>query len=373
MRNQGIELIYPGHIRTLKIQNFKSIKSLELEPKRVNLFIGKPNTGKSNVLEALSLLETRPIKNYIRFRDIFDIFWETDPTNKISITTELTSVSLFYERGVIFERIDQVDEYNKLRDTDRLNFKYKTRTGLDNVYDLQSPINYDLGGHETEEKVALIYPPGAKTNESHNHPKLRTPIIGSSLKYYKFKEGIDFSRHENTIQLLSPFGDNLSMVYNYNKDVQKVVNELLYAENFSLIYRAQNRTLEVISKPDSKYLLPLNSLADTFLRQVFFLTAIHSNKQKVLAFEEPEAHTYPPFIKQLALEIAGAHENQFFIATHSPYLAENLWENLDENELQVYVVSNKGEGTEVNPIPSAELGKLIRNRTDLFFNLSRFS
>lgn len=373
MRNQGIKLIYPRHIRTLKIQNFKSIKSLELEPKRVNLFIGKPNTGKSNVLEALSLLETRPIKNYIRFRDIFDIFWETDPTNKISIITELTSISILYEREVIFERIDSISKYNKLLENEKLNYKYRIKTVLDIAYDLQHPIKYDLGGHETGEKVALIYPAGVNPFESHNHPKELSPIIGNSVKYYKFKEGIDFSRHENTIQLLSPFGDNLSMVYNYNKDVQKVVDELLYAENFSFIYRAQTRTLEVISKPDSKYLLPLNSLADTFLRQVFFLAAIHSNNQNVLAFEEPEAHTYPPFIKQLALEIAGPHANQFFIATHSPYLVENLWENLDENELQVYVVSNKGEGTEVSPIPSAELNKLIQNRTDLFFNLSRFS
>src|SRR3972149_5291719 len=38
------------------IKNFKSIKNLELNCKRINIFIGEPNTGKSNILEAIGLL-----------------------------------------------------------------------------------------------------------------------------------------------------------------------------------------------------------------------------------------------------------------------------------------------------------------------------
>ena len=43
-------------ITTLRIQNFKSIKDVEMKPRRVNIIIGEPNVGKSNVLEELSLL-----------------------------------------------------------------------------------------------------------------------------------------------------------------------------------------------------------------------------------------------------------------------------------------------------------------------------
>lgn len=35
----------------VEIKNFKSIKDLRLDCKRVNIFIGKPNVGKSNILE----------------------------------------------------------------------------------------------------------------------------------------------------------------------------------------------------------------------------------------------------------------------------------------------------------------------------------
>ena len=43
-------------IKNLEIKNFKSIKHLKLDCKRINLFIGEPNTGKSNILETLGIL-----------------------------------------------------------------------------------------------------------------------------------------------------------------------------------------------------------------------------------------------------------------------------------------------------------------------------
>ena len=43
-------------ISHVHINNFKSIKDVTLNDcRRINLFIGKPNVGKSNLLEAMSL------------------------------------------------------------------------------------------------------------------------------------------------------------------------------------------------------------------------------------------------------------------------------------------------------------------------------
>jgi AAA15 family ATPase/GTPase len=43
-------------IRNLSIKIFKFIKDLNPLTKRINLFIGETNTGKSNILETLGLL-----------------------------------------------------------------------------------------------------------------------------------------------------------------------------------------------------------------------------------------------------------------------------------------------------------------------------
>jgi len=50
-----------NHIKTLEIQNFKSIKHLKMDCNRINVFVGKPNVGKSNILEGLSLPIIFPI------------------------------------------------------------------------------------------------------------------------------------------------------------------------------------------------------------------------------------------------------------------------------------------------------------------------
>ncbi len=49
-------------IKDLRVSNFKSIKTLELDCKRINIFIGAPNVGKSNILEALSLFSIPILK-----------------------------------------------------------------------------------------------------------------------------------------------------------------------------------------------------------------------------------------------------------------------------------------------------------------------
>jgi AAA15 family ATPase/GTPase len=63
------------HIKTIEIKNFKSIRHQKIEDcRRVNVFIGYPNVGKSNILEALGLysilsLELNQFENNQNCRD----------------------------------------------------------------------------------------------------------------------------------------------------------------------------------------------------------------------------------------------------------------------------------------------------------------
>ena len=42
-------------IKNLQINNYKSINQIDLNCSRINVLIGEPNSGKSNILEALDL------------------------------------------------------------------------------------------------------------------------------------------------------------------------------------------------------------------------------------------------------------------------------------------------------------------------------
>jgi AAA15 family ATPase/GTPase len=64
-------------VQRLAISNYKSISAAEIEVRRVNVFIGEPNTGKSNILEALALLSTGVaphIRQITRSREAADLF-----------------------------------------------------------------------------------------------------------------------------------------------------------------------------------------------------------------------------------------------------------------------------------------------------------
>lgn len=45
-------------IKSVSVKNFKSVKSATLSDcRRINVLIGRPNVGKSNILEALALFD----------------------------------------------------------------------------------------------------------------------------------------------------------------------------------------------------------------------------------------------------------------------------------------------------------------------------
>ena len=68
----------------IDISNFKSIRHLAVSGfKRINLFIGRPNVGKSNILEALSLFSipyvwegSRKLTDLVRLENQRELFYE---------------------------------------------------------------------------------------------------------------------------------------------------------------------------------------------------------------------------------------------------------------------------------------------------------
>jgi len=78
-------------IKTFTIRNFKSIKHLELDCKRINIFIGKPNTGKSNILESLGIFSfpyVGSLKSLLRFEIMNDLFYDRDLDGIIAINAD---------------------------------------------------------------------------------------------------------------------------------------------------------------------------------------------------------------------------------------------------------------------------------------------
>ncbi|MDQ6762144.1 MAG: ATP-binding protein [Bacteroidota bacterium] len=112
-------------------------------------------------------------------------------------------------------------------------------------------------------------------------------------------------------------------------------------------------------------------MADTLQRIIFYKAAITSNNNSILLFEEPEAHAFPPYMTHLTQEMIYKKDNQYFVATHSPFILNDLLENGRE-ELSVFIVYYENRETKVRQLTQEELHDVLQDGIDLFTNSESF-
>lgn len=143
--------------------------------------------------------------------------------------------------------------------------------------------------------------------------------------------------------------------------------------------RMASRELEVTKEVDELvYSYPYSSIADTLQRLIFYLAAIESNVDAVILLEEPEAHSFPKYVAQLGRRIAQSRNNQFFIATHSPYLITEVLETIltdpdakRSKELAIFVAYYEDYQTKLRQLTDEEVRSIRADGLDVFYNMDR--
>lgn len=368
-------------ITDLLINNFKSLKSVYLETKRVNLFIGFPNVGKSNVLEAMSLLSpSQPthkfMNGYIRYDDIENLFYENDSSEPIMVVSNSGAAYIDHDNiyskkfnyGLVADKYPSTyikaisaiqHELEQL-----LNMIKRMSHRKETLEDFDDSCTYDI---DLDGSIEL------SKKEFNNIFVISTLHHEFYIKKYDFKPKDTFKVKFSGF-LLPPFGDNLFSILETNEGLINDVNQLLAGNDLELVLRVKERKLEVQRKKGAKvYAFPYTSIADTIQRLAFYLAAIYSNKNSVLLFEEPEAHSFPPFVQMLASRIAADNSNQYFITTHSPYIFDTLLEQLGKDEIAVHVCSYQDDQTHIRTLSEEELANVQNMREEIFFNLEKYS
>ena len=96
-----------------------------------------------------------------------------------------------------------------------------------------------------------------------------------------------------------------------------------------------------------------------------------SNDNSVLLFEEPEAHSFPPYMTHLTQEMIHKKDNQYFVATHSPFILNDLLENARE-ELAVITVDYEDHETKITKLDDAQMNEILQDGLDIFTNSESF-
>ena len=357
-------------LTTLRIQNFKSLKEVELLPRRVNLLIGKPNAGKSNLLEAISLLGGvaygQGLADFLRFENVRNLFYDNAVTERlISVESNLGTAGLSYEPSE-----------TRLAYLGQLAFEWLRNT---NQQDNAQSTN-------TRELLQMRNVQGALLTQLDAAGKYLSEFKGDvtkePVKKYAFKADKQNKYVAvNSEFLWPPYGENLMDVLQLHRPLRREVADFFAENGLQLVFRTAENKLEIQKVVDgSSYTYPYLTIADTLQRIIFYLTAIESNTSSILLFEEPEAHTFPLYTALLGQRIVQSRQNQFFIATHSQYLANEVLDTMLRDEAQasevaVFLAYYEDYQTKIKQLNSEEMEQLLGQqdtRMDMFFNLSRF-
>ncbi len=321
-------------LETLEIKNFKSIKYQKLDCKRINIFIGEPNTGKSNLLETVGLFSYEHygaqgygLKDFVRFERVSNLFYDENLDYTVEIRLGGKALEIEFKDGFFRGKIHDVVTKSEI-----------------------VTFNGDLSN--------------LGTGQLHSQEL-------STFKFYKFAVRETFGKPQSDF-LLPPSGDNLFSVLFAHKELRDTAGSLFSPFGLRLGFRPQERRLEVQKQFEHITIsYPYSLASETLQRLIFHMAAILSNKDSVLAFEEPESHAFPYHTKYLAEVIAlDKNNNQYFITTHNPYFLLPILEKCPREEIGVFITYFKDYQTKVKPLSEKDMEEIMQ--IDIFSNLDRF-
>jgi AAA15 family ATPase/GTPase len=375
-----------SHIKNIEIKNFKSIRHAKIEDcRRVNVFIGYPNVGKSNILEAMSLFSIdsthKNAKDFIRLEKSTGFFYNGDVKKSSQVIFNQNTrarasytkdgIDIFFEsdrKAKGFSQIDEELEEEKKRYT----------LGLGGTK--QGSLLHERGSFFIKElnkeitrcngRVDLLI--FKEVGEDIVNAKIENRI---SILKYEYKRDVQHS-DGNALQLKYPFGENLFEIISSTEELKDAITEIFKTYNLEFLYDSDTQSYKILKRLEKGiFTIAYSMVADTIQRLIFHKAAMSSNENAVLLFEEPEAHMFPPYISKFTADVMyDNNDNQFFITTHSPFVLNDFMENLKKEEYSIYTVGYKMETGEtvVRRMTDEEIHEIYQYGVDVFFNLENY-
>ncbi|MCX6853921.1 MAG: AAA family ATPase [Verrucomicrobia bacterium] len=321
-------------IQKLSIRNFKSIRELDLDCRRVNVFIGEPNVGKTNILEALGLWNLGILGNIrkcLRVERLADLNFDTSlnrPATEV-VCDDCALQAIWLNNGASLE--------------------------------------YAKGA---EKHVWRIDMPSGDVDAVGKNIRIPEEIL--PVEYYLFDPHVSGKTAESD-KLLSPDGGNFGGFLANNRDARIAAAAFFENGRYRLAVDRSTYAVFLAREEDGTIItLPYMSASETVRRMVFYSLVIGTHEHSILVFDEPEAHAFPPYTKTLAESIAlDDRGNQFFLTTHSPYMLDSLLSKTPVKDLNVVLCRMENFETKAYPMNQEQIDQIKEWSMDAFFNFDR--
>ena len=335
-------------IKKIRIENYKSLKDVEIELSKFNVLIGPNAGGKSNLMDSLAFLSEiaqGEVSGAFNLRGGFERVVFGGKGGKINFSLEFTleGVLGFYfisfgkdgiERekltvgeNVVIERMSR-DKTKLLRDDD-------TFIEVSSSWNVSSVHAY---GRERMSSSLVL-------QKFHNYLsswRLYQPITPEMRETFRARKDFNLERNgENLAQVLLSLYTERPKVFRRIEELLKQgipqIGELLTP------LTEDGRTFIAFREKGFEQLFDYHQISDGTLDLLFYITAVAFPEPKLICFEEPENFIHARLLK-LVVEVLKRSEAQIILSTHSPYLI-----NLIEPE-DVIVVEKEGNETKVSRI-----------------------
>ncbi len=364
-------------IKKLHIENYKSLKTVDFELNEgINIFIGKNNSGKSNLIDALlflsALMESnvdRAISNYGGYKElvfskfewtniIFEIVFtlsqnemsswfsnlKLEPEIKLDDFTGKVSKEITYQITLEEHRISNDTLKIKLDGNDTLYAEGKWAKGY-TQFILQSLKNYILNGNQQYYKTALgqsgtpllvithspIRPEENLNRMLNNFIKSFTPMSAVRNSPMQMQvQGTKKLKYDasNLPQVLNSIASSDRELFGeIMNNVESIIDEINEIRA-PIIEGTTNTYVATVEKDFLGEEFTWKHIASGTKEILYLVTLLRTtSKASFLMIEEPEIHIHSDAIwKLLSLikNVCQSDDKQMLITTHSPTLIDQL-------------------------------------------------
>ncbi len=332
--NQGEKMI-----NSIEIKNFKAIKDLKLENfSKINFFVGKANTGKTSILEALFAFLLKNPNDIIQLLDIRKIHVDDD-----------TFESFFYDYNLNEKPIIKIGNEELEINCDE-KFHY-SNIPIDNKNSLT--INIDNGINH----INFIY------KNSQGIKTLNIKKIFPNPGQIQFQHSINLKAFENG-HIIFPEINDVDFIYQgsfYDNNLREYLSKIVeekekkedlkkickdFSEDIEELYFSKNKI--VIQKTNLKNAINFKLLGEGFKKYIAIQASILFGKKYILIDELENGLHYEGIEKLIETILNSKDDVQFFITTHNQELLEKISEILHDEKEEKVSVFNIYEDSENN-------------------------
>jgi len=340
-------------IHKLKLQNFLSYEEEEIELQPLNVLIGANGSGKSNLIEAFSILKATPTNLLVPIRKgggVSEFLWKGKNKNliaQIGIMLDATKPGLDYQLSFtnVNQRLEIVHEVIHGFKIDKVHHNAPDQSVIAQGFQSNSKnFEYDKTFYDT---IFFL------KNKFSEIGLYRNWQIGQGSVLRKPQQ-TDLPEHP-----LEEDGSNLGLVLNnlqYQLSSQQILKpfQKFYENAEELSIKIYGGTVQIfIREKGLSQPIPAPRLSDGTLHYLF-LTALllDPNPPPLLCIEEPELGLHPDILPIIAdMLIDASQRTQLIVTTHSDGLVSALSEYADS----ILVCEHDDEGSHLRRLDSQRL------------------